>query len=157
MLSLQQQQFVNATLAGQSVEKAAQIAGITKMTGYRWMKLEAVQMALAGEVEKRAETAREIINRVYMDQLEAVFQVVRQIALDVLAPAPARLKAIAMIQDRLAPVATTSTLPHLPEQPATPGIDWTIFNQEELAVILPIFEAAEKRAAGVIDMKKKEA
>ena len=156
MLTPPQEKFVQTYLAGKNIGEAAASAHIDRRTATRWLKLPAMQEALARENEKRAETTREIITRIYTEALDISCQVVVEIAQDEEAPAASRLKAAQMIQERLLPasVDASSTLPS--EDATGPnGIDWSIFTQEELAIILPIFENAEKRAAGIIDMRKK--
>lgn len=159
MLPVNQQKFINARMEGKTIAQSAHIAGVSKMTGIRWSKLHTVQEALSVDIQTEAlqtarETAHDTINKIYTTALEASCLAVQQIMMDAEAPAASRLKAAQMIQDRLAPPVEAMPAPlTTPGQEASSGkqIDWIIFTPEELAIILPIFEKAERR---VVEAKK---
>lgn len=144
-LTVAQQRFIAERMSGCNIKEAASRAGVTQQTASRWLKQVSVQAALTQEATYVKESARAVIERYYTDALESSCQVVISVASNELSPAAARLNAAKMIQDRLAPVVTgeeqdNSTQPR--------GVDFSIFTQEELSVIQPIFLAAEERQRG---------
>jgi len=143
ILTAPQQRFVAERTAGCNIKEAALNAGVTEQTAHRWLKLPVVQRALIGEVQEIKESAREVIIRHYTKALDASCQVVVQVAMDSESPAAARLKAVQMIQDRVAPVVTDVTTQN--DAPVHHGIDWSIFTEHELSIIQPIFAQAEER------------
>ncbi len=142
-LTSAQLQFIHERSSGRSIVDAAKIAGVSEQTAHRWLKLPLVQEALAGTRQEIKESAREVIIRHYTKALDASCQVVVQVAMDSESPAAARLKAVQMIQDRVAPVVTDVTTQN--DAPVHHGIDWSIFTEHELSIIQPIFAQAEER------------
>ena len=149
--------FVQTRAAGATINESARAAGVSEMTAHRWLKLEEIKNALQTKEIEIAATAEEIIRAQYESALEESCKIVVQIAKDVLAPAQSRLKAVQMIQERLAPIVQTkgsvdssrSTL----DNQARGSINWSMFSQSELDIILPIFQAAEHRLAGIADLR----
>src|SRR5882724_11846855 len=107
-LTHSQAKLVTQMMTGATVREAAKVAGIEERTAHNYLVLPQVKDALQTSVKALTETARNVLLNRYASALELSCEVVVQIMLDAETPAPARLKAAAMIQDRLAP-ATTST------------------------------------------------
>jgi Homeodomain-like domain-containing protein len=151
-LSEQQQHFVAYRLSGHSVEEAAKQCGITPRTGYRWANTQVVQDAMAGIehyvneqiIEQAAQNAYEVITGIYQKALQPATQAVVAIALDSLAPAPARLKAAQMIQDRMAP-ALPATDPQQTDQVLADQVLLSYLDEQELAQFQRLVELAQER------------
>jgi len=140
--------FVQARSSGESILQAAKLAGISEMTAHRWLKQTEVQKALSTvsiEVMQEVESAADRIRRRYTEQIDTSCSIVIDIASDVMAPAQARLKAVQMIQERVAPLQTTNGIVDVASTNQK-QIDWSAFTEEELNIILPIFLQAEARA-----------
>jgi transposase-like protein len=101
---IKQEQLVQLLLAGKSVTAAAKEIGVTRVTASRWLKLEEVKTALAKGKAIVERSAHEIIIEKYREALEPACDVVVEIVKNSTEPAAARLKAVQMIQDRLAPL-----------------------------------------------------
>lgn len=145
-LSAPQRRFIAERTSGCNIKEAASRAGVTEKTAHRWLKQASIQAALTQEAAYVKESARAVIERYYTQSLELSCQVVIDVASGSENPAAARLNAAKMIQERLAPVTTgeeqdNSLLPR--------GVDWSIFEPDELAIIQPIFLAAEERQRGI--------
>lgn len=100
--------FVHSLTTGKSLSAAAKAAGISRTTAYDWMKRPEIQAALHPALERVQEqaeqSAAEIIISKYREALEPACDVVVSIVKDPMETGATRLKAVQMIQDRLAPI-----------------------------------------------------
>jgi transposase len=101
---IKQALFVKHLLSGLTITDAAIAAGVSRPTATRWLNLKEVKESLAGGKAEIKKSAHDIIIEKYSDKLEAACGVVTTIAEDKEEPAAARLKAVQMIMDRLAPI-----------------------------------------------------
>lgn len=103
-----EQIFVHALTTGQSISDAAKLAGIGRTTAHRWMERPEIQVVLHPAIEKVQQqvecSAAEIIISKYREALEPACDVVVSIVNNPMESGATRLKAIQMIQDRLAPI-----------------------------------------------------
>lgn len=105
--SIKQDQLVALLLSGMSITDAAEKVGVHRLTATKWLKLENVQQALATKKAIVEKSAYDIIMEKYQEALEDSCQVVVEIMNEtnpMVASAGARLKAVQMVQDRLAPI-----------------------------------------------------
>lgn len=103
---IKQDQLVKYILAGLSVTDAAKAIGTSRVTATRWLAEPHMKKALAEGKADIKKSAHDIIIERYTDALEQSIDVVIEVMgnKDLLTPAAARLKAVQMIQDRLAPI-----------------------------------------------------
>lgn len=147
---IKQDQLVTLLLAGKSISLAAKEIGVSRVTASRWLKIEEVQNALMQGKAVIEKSAYDIIIEKYRAALEPACDVVVEIAKSTMEPAAARLKAVQMIHDRLAPVLAAQ-----PTQEPLQGAQGVLvaastlpyLTDEELGQIEKFVALAEERRA----------
>ncbi|MDI6696841.1 MAG: hypothetical protein QME21_17470 [Anaerolineales bacterium] len=96
-LTPKKMQAIAALLSAPSVEKASEVAGISKRTLWRWLREDAFKAALTqAEGEAIADATRRLVGL-----QGAALSVIEQVLADRFQPAPVRLQAAKLIFDIL--------------------------------------------------------
>jgi predicted DNA-binding protein (UPF0251 family) len=147
--SIKQDQLVALLLSGMSITDAAEKVGVHRLTATKWLRVEKVQQALATKKAIVEKSAYDIITEKYQKALGDSCKVVVEIMNEtnpMVASAGARLKAVQMVQDRLAPIIAQPVEPSQEGQGVlVPQTLLPYLAPEELANIESYIALAEQR------------
>jgi phage terminase small subunit len=137
-----QARLIACLLTGCTVRAAAREAGIIEKTAFNYLNMPHVKKALATATQEIMGSAIERLQLLAMEGLEVIVEIMK----DREQPAQVRLKAAQILASRI-----TETKPT--ELAGSQGVDWSIFTQEQLDIITPIYAQAEREA----EQKRREA